>query len=273
MTSPDTATLPFTPAIGMVDMLDSRGFGPSADELAFVVAYLSPAEADMAELMARFSPQALAAHEQRKAARRARDWPALGQYRDANAALTDASVDVVFIGDSITEFWTYAQPDLFTRGIVNRGVSGQTSPQILLRFMADVVALKPQAVHLMCGVNDIAGNTGPTTLSDYQNNIRAMLALARAHQIKVVLASLTPVSAQWRPDGVADPAGRIREINAWLKTLAGDQDLIFADYWSALADPSGDLKPAFHRDGLHPAAAGYAAMRPIADLALRQALS
>jgi lysophospholipase L1-like esterase len=272
MTDTDLATAAFTPAVGMVDRLDSRGFGPSADELAFVAAYLSPEEMDMAALMARIPPEALAARERRKADRRARDWPALSQYRDANTALTDQAADVVFIGDSITEFWAYAQPDLFEGGVVNRGISGQTSPQILLRFMADVVALKPKAVHLMCGVNDIAGNTGPTTLTDYCNNILAMTALARAHDIRMILASLTPVSPEWRPTGVVAPGDRIRQINAWLADLASDRNLIFADYTSVLSDTSGDLRPTFHRDGLHPGAEGYAAMRPVAEKALSAAL-
>lgn len=272
MTDKDAATAAFTPAVGMVDWLDSRGFGPSPDELAFVAAYLSPEEMDMAALMARFSPEALAAREQRKADRRGRDWPALSQYRDANAALADQAVDIVFIGDSITEFWGYAQPNLFVDGVVNRGISGQTSPQILLRFMADVVALKPRAVHLMCGVNDIAGNTGPTTLTDYRNNILAITALARAHDIRVILASLTPVSPEWRPAGVVAPGARVRQLNSWLAGVASDQNLIFADYASVLADEAGDLRPIYHRDGLHPGAGGYAAMRPVVEKAIHQAM-
>ncbi|HEY9546337.1 MAG TPA: GDSL-type esterase/lipase family protein, partial [Solimonas sp.] len=102
------------------------------------------------------------------------DWPQLGRYRDANRALEGIPQKLVFIGDSITEMWQAADPALFGKGIVNRGISGQTTPQMLLRFMADVVGLRPRAVHLMAGTNDIAGNSGPTCTADYQNNIIAM---------------------------------------------------------------------------------------------------
>lgn len=272
MTTEDTAGSQFTTAVGMVDQLDSHGFGPSAAELAFAEIYLADGEMDIARLAGLFSPDALAEREQRKVARRTRDWPAISQYRDANAALAGQSVDVVFIGDSITEIWALAQPDLFTNGVVNRGISGQTSPQILLRFMADVVALKPRAVHLMCGVNDIAGNTGPTTPQDYKNNILAMIALAEAHGIRTILGALTPVSPVWTP-AVADPARRIVELNAWQRELARERDLIRADYVAVLADDSGDLRAEFHRDGLHPGAAGYAAMRLVTDAAIARALS
>lgn len=265
------AAAPFAPATGMVDHLDSRGFGPTADELAFVEAYLAPGDLDMAALAARVTPESLTEREARKVARRARDWPALGQYRDANAALAGRATEVVFIGDSITEIWGLAQPDLFANGIVNRGVSGQTSPQILLRFMADVVALKPRAVHILCGVNDIAGNTGPTTPRDYFDNILAMIALAQMHGIAPILACLTPISCAWTPAASA-PAARIAELNAWLTTLAADRALVLADYGPALADASGKLRDGFHRDGLHPGTAGYAAMRPIAEAAISKAL-
>lgn len=270
MSNPTIATPPFTPVAGMVDRLDSGGFGPSAEDLEFVAAYLS-IEKESASLLASYAaPEKLGARRQRKIAQRDRDWAALSQYRELNATLIGQKVDIVFIGDSITEIWGYAQPDLFAGGIVNRGISGQTSPQILLRFMPDVIALKPQAVHLMCGVNDIAGNTGPTTLADYQNNILAMLDLARVHDIQVILASLTPVSCNWRPSAVTDPGARVRQINTWLANLASDQGLIFADYRTVLADTSGDLRPDYHRDGLHPNQAGYAAMKPVVENAARQ---
>lgn len=261
----------FFPASGMVDHLDSSGFGPSPEEIAFVEAYLAPGDMAPKVLAGLHSPDALVAREARNAARRARDWPALGQYREANAAVADQKVDVVFIGDSITEIWGYAQPDLFRNGIVNRGISGQTSPQILLRFMADVVALSPCAVHIMCGLNDIAGNTGPTTPQDYKNNILAMIALAEAHGIRAILASLTPVSRDWAPP-TADPRARIDELNAWLADLAAERGLIHANYVGALAGPDGELRPRDHRDGLHPRRTGYEAMRPIADGAIREAV-
>jgi lysophospholipase L1-like esterase len=269
MTDENIGSAAFTPATGMVDHLNSRGFGPTADEIAMVRAYLAPGEMDPAPLL-RLAEQATA-REQRGAERKARDWPALGQYREANAALASQPVDVVFIGDSITEIWGLAQPDLFTGGVVNRGISGQTSPQILLRFMADVVGLKPRAVHLMCGTNDIAGNTGPNTVQDYKNNILAMLTLAEANGIRIILGSLTPVSAAWKPS-VADPAARIAKLNAWLADLAVERRLIRADYFPVLSNADGELRADFHRDGLHPGAAGYAAMRPVTDAAIAIAL-
>ena len=120
------------------------------------------------------------------------DWAWLCRYHAANLALPGGRADIVFIGDSITEGWGHFQPALFTGGIVNRGISGQTSPQLLVRFMADVVALKPRVVHLMIGTNDIAGNTGPTTPEAWKNNVRAMVELARVHDIRVILGSIPP---------------------------------------------------------------------------------
>lgn len=127
--------------------------------------------------------------EAREEALRARDWPNLGQYRDANRTLAGVSPKAVFIGDSLTEFWLAGDPGMFrygliSGGVINRGISGQTSPQILLRFMADVIQLKPAVVHLLCGGNDLAGNTGPTTFADYQNNIIAMVTLARLRRAR-----------------------------------------------------------------------------------------
>jgi len=262
----------FPPATGMVDHLDSSGFGPSLEEIAFVQAYLAPGEMDPKALAGLYSPEATAARATRNAARRARDWPALGQYREANTTLADQKVDVVFIGDSITEIWGYAQPDLFGKGIVNRGISGQTSPQILLRFMADVVALKPHAAHILCGVNDIAGNTGPTRFQDYQHNVLAMIALAEAHGIRTILASLTPVASTWGAP-IPDPGARIIALNAWLRDTATERGLVHADYYAALAGEDGALRPGDHRDGLHPGRTGYAAMRPVADAAIAHVLS
>jgi len=264
---------PFTPAAGMVDQLDSRGFGPSADDLAFAEAYLGPG--DLApEWMLRLSdPELRAAREALGAERKARDWPALGQYREANEALAGKPVDVVFIGDSITEFWKVADPALFSGRIVNRGISGQTSPQILLRFMADVVALEPKAVHILCGGNDMAGNTGPSTVQDYRNNILAMLILAEAHGIRVILGALTPFNiVAWNP-AVGDLRERTAELNAWQTALVAERGLVRADYFGALANADRHLRPEFHRDGVHPTRAGYDVMRPVAEKAMREALA
>lgn len=257
---------------GMVDALSGNG-GPPADAVAFATAYMTGGEMDPA-LMARLTdPAYLAERERTKAAQRERDWANLGYYRDDNAALAGQATQVVFMGDSITEMWRIAQPALFTGGVVNRGISGQTSPQMLLRFMADVIALKPRVVHLMCGVNDIAGNTGPTTPDDYRNNVRAMLDLAKAHGIAVVLAGLTPITAlPWSPE-VRDPRGRSAELNGWLGELAAERGLVHADYRPVLVDAEGALRADLTRDGVHPGAQGYALMRPVLDAALAKALA
>lgn len=264
---------PFTPAVGMVDRLDSRGFGPTAEDYAFAEAYLAPGDLAPAWLARLSDPERRAAREALSTERKARDWPALGQYREANEALAGKPVDVVFIGDSITEFWKVADPALFTGGVVNRGISGQTSPQILLRFMADVVALRPKAVHILCGGNDMAGNTGPSTVEDYRNNILAMVTLAETHGIRVILGALTPFNiVSWNP-AVGDLRERTAELNAWQRTLVAERGLVRADYFAALANAEQRLRPEFHRDGVHPTRAGYDAMRPVAEFAIREALA
>lgn len=262
----------FTPAAGMVDRLDSKGFGPSADDLAFAEAYLAPGDLPPEMLGRLTDPDQRAVREARALERKARDWPALSQYREANEGLAGQAVDVVFIGDSLTEFWRVAQPDLFTNGVVNRGIRGQTSPQILLRFMTDVVALKPRAVHILCGGNDMAGNTGPSTVEDYRNNILAMLALAEAHGIRVILGALTPFNVvSWNP-AIGDLRARTAELNAWQAALCTERGLARADYFGVLAGADGLMKPEFHRDGVHPTRVGYAVMRPVAEAAIRRAL-
>jgi lysophospholipase L1-like esterase len=202
----------------------------------------------------------------------ARDYPDLCHYKSDNAAiLKGARPTAVFMGDSITEGWRAGDASLFSGGVVDRGISGQTSPQMLVRFYQDVVALHPKAVHIMAGTNDLAGNTGPTSADDFKNNIRAMVDLAKANQIQVILASIPPADRfPWRPD--IQPAEQVRQLNAWLRQLAGEHKLIYADYYSALTTPSGGFRPELSNDGVHPNSDGYAAMRPIADAALRKAI-
>lgn len=260
-----------TQPIGMADRLDSRGTGPDEEIIAFVQAYLAPGPMDEALLARVMSPEAAAVREEAARSLRERDWPNLSQYRDANAALSGHSPKAVFIGDSITEAWVAGDPALFAEGIVGRGIAGQTSPQVLLRFMADVVSLKPTVVHLLAGVNDIAGNTGPTTLADYQHNMTAMFVLAQAHGLRTIVGSLLPAGGfMWRP-GI-DPRSRIAEINHWLAARAAERGFVFADYHAALAAPDGTLRAEFTRDGVHPTAAGYAAMRATALAALASAM-
>ena len=261
------------PAVGMVDSLNGQGGGPTEEALTFARAYMAEGPMDPAILAWLQDPERTARREQAKQDLRARDWPAFSHYREANAALAGQRTEVVFIGDSITEMWRIAQPDLFSAGVVNRGISGQTSPQILLRFMPDVVALKPKVAHIMCGVNDIAGNTGPTTPQDYRGNMLAMLDIASANGIHIVLAHLTPISGlPWSPD-VVDPKARIVELNGWLASVAAERGLVQVDYGPALSDGQGGLKAEFTRDGLHPGAGGYAVMRPLAEAAIAEALA
>lgn len=199
------------------------------------------------------------------------DWNFLCRYRAENRALDPAQpVRVVFIGDSITEGWIKLDPAMFGPAVLDRGISGQTSPQMLVRFMSDVVALRPRVVHIMAGTNDIAGNTGPTSPQDFQNNIRAMADLARANGIVVIIGSILPTDHfNWNP--ALHPARQVRELNAWLQAFAAENGLVYADYWSALAGPNGDLPAAYSGDGVHPNAAGYAVMRPIAQRAIAEA--
>jgi lysophospholipase L1-like esterase len=222
---------------------------------------LKPGKPDvnMAELFADPEVQAYVKAEQERAHA---DWPNLCRYRAANAALARPP-RVVFIGDSITENWVRGDPTLFSRDVLGRGISGQTSPQILLRFFQDVVQLKPKIVHIMAGTNDVAGNTGPTTEQDFKNNVTAMVELAAAHHIKVVIASIPPASAfSWKP--ALRPASTIAALNEWLRTYAARSGSRFVDYYSVLADSRGGFLPALSNDGVHPNRDGYAVMRRLA---------
>jgi lysophospholipase L1-like esterase len=198
------------------------------------------------------------------------DWAWLARYREDNAKLIAAGtrVDTVFLGDSITEGWATRQPDFFTAGIVGRGISAQTTPQMLVRMHADVIALKPRVVHLMAGTNDIAHNTGPMTAGDTRNNIMAMCEIAQAHRIRVVLGSVPPASKYWwRPE--ADPKAQAVALNEWLAGYARDIGAKYADYAAVLTDAAGNVKRDLAKDEVHPSDAGYAAMRPVALAAIR----
>lgn len=189
------------------------------------------------------------------------DWPWLGRYAAENARLAERRerVGIVFLGDSITEGWGGKRPGFFTSGRVNRGIGGQTTPQMLLRTMADVVALKPRALHLMAGTNDIAGNTGPMTVAQTQDNLRAITQLARANGMAVLLASVPPAAGfPWRPG--LETVAPIRAINGWIKANAGTLGATFVDYSQALGDARGAMRPGFAYDGVHPTEAGYDAM-------------
>lgn len=201
------------------------------------------------------------------------DFAYLARYRDDNARLVPVTTSprIVFMGDSITEGWVGKMPQFFVPNRIGRGISGQTTSQMLLRFRQDVIDLKPVVVQIMAGTNDIAGNTGPTTDAQVEGNIMSMVELAQAHGIRVILASIPPADHfEWKP-GV-NPAPRIAALNGWAKDYAARVGATYADYWSVLH--VGDaLNPAYGTDGVHPNAAGYAAMAPVADAAIKQALA
>ncbi|SNY73422.1 SGNH/GDSL hydrolase family protein [Stenotrophomonas sp. CC120223-11] len=204
------------------------------------------------------------------------DWPELQRYRDSNAQLPAAvpgQPRVVFFGDSITEGWGREGSAGFFpgKGWLNRGISGQTTAQMLVRFPQDVLALKPQVVVILAGTNDIAGNTGPSTQAMIEDNLHAMVDLARAHGIAVVLASVLPVSDYpWLP-GTA-PAPKVRALNTALKRYADAQQLVYLDYYTPMANAAGGLDSQLADDGVHPTAKGYAVMAPLAEAAVTRAL-
>jgi lysophospholipase L1-like esterase len=214
--------------------------------------------ANFSELFAKPEVQAYMKAEQDRARS---DWPDLCRYRRANAALKTPP-RVVFIGDSITESWVAGDPDLFSDDVIGRGISGQTSPQILLRFFQDVIELRPQIVHIMAGTNDIAGNTGRTTEQDFKNNISAMVDVARAHHIQVALASILPATSfSWKPGLM--PASTIVRLNSWLRDFALKSHILYIDYHSVLADAHGGFIRELSNDGVHPNRDGYAVMRKL----------
>ena len=217
----------------------------------------------------------LAAQQQEAQQRLLQDWANLARYRDDNGKLarpTGSEQRVVFIGDSITDAWGRRRGSFFPgKPYVNRGISGQTTPQILVRFRADVLALKPDAVVILAGINDVAENTGPTTLEAIEDNLMSMVDLAKANNVRVVLASITPALAfPWRPD--IDPRAKIAALNAWMKDYARSHDVVYLDYYSHMAGGDGGMKPGLAVDGVHPTDAGYEAMTPLAEDAIAEAL-
>lgn len=204
------------------------------------------------------------------------DWPQLARYRDENAALAAPAPGerrVVFFGDSITEGWGKTGSEAFFPGkpYVNRGISGQTTPQMLVRFRQDVIDLKPAAVVILAGTNDIAGNTGPATPQMIQDNLASMAQLARANGIAVVLASVLPASDYPWKTGL-QPAPKIRALNDWIRQYAQRTGAVYLDYYGALDNGQGGLDAKVSGDGVHPNAAGYAVMAPLAQAAVERAL-
>jgi acyl-CoA thioesterase I len=212
------------------------------------------------------------------------DFGRLSRYAAANAALAPSGAGerrVVFLGDSITDNWSKAGYGGFFPGkpYVNRGIGAQTTSQMLLRFRPDVLDLHPKAVVILAGTNDIAGNSGPVTPELIQANVATMAELARLHGVKVVLASILPISddkldRSGRPltRSEARPPATIRALNAWMEEYARSHGHVYLDYFSACADAGGFLRPELNDDGLHPNAKGYAVMAPLAEKAIAEAL-
>ena len=225
----------------------------------------------------------LAAEKQRADRLQARfnDYANYARYREANSKLAPPAKGedrVVFMGDSITDGWKLNE---YFPGLpyVNRGISGQTTSQMLLRFRPDVIDLKPKVVVILAGTNDIAGNTGPMTLEAIEGNMASMVDLAQANGIKVVFASVMPVS-DYNKDRtgkqviqtVRRPPAQILALNAWIKKFCATRGLVYLDYFTAMADDKGFLKADIANDGLHPNAKGYELIKPLAEAAIKTAL-
>jgi len=205
----------------------------------------------------------------------AQDWPWLGRFAADNANVQPPAANekrVVFMGNSITEGWLRSDPAYFTgKPYINRGISGQTTPQMLLRFRPDVIDLKPAVVVILAGTNDIAGNTGPATLEQIMGNIASMAELAKAHKIKVVLSSVLPAyDYPWKPG--MQPVEKIAKLNAMIKEYAAQNGHVYLDYYTAMADERKGLPTSLSGDGVHPNLAGYKIMEPLAEKAIAQAL-
>jgi lysophospholipase L1-like esterase len=206
----------------------------------------------------------------------AQDWPNLDRYKDENAKVpvlnTKDHSRVVFMGNSITEGWINKRPDFFnSKKYINRGISGQTTPQMLLRFRQDVIALKPAVVVILSGINDIAQNTGPYSIEATSGNIFSMCELARQNGIKVIICSVLPaLDFPWKPG--LEPAQKVIQLNSVLKSYAEKNKLYYVDYFSAMVNDQMGLKKELGTDGVHPNEAGYAIMEPILEKTIFKAL-
>jgi lysophospholipase L1-like esterase len=204
-----------------------------------------------------------------------REWAYLSKYHDADAKLGPPGPGekrIVFLGDSITEGWANLDGKYFEgRPYVNRGIGGQTTSQMLVRFRQDVIALKPAAVVILGGTNDIAENGGITTLEAIEDNLQSMVELARLHGIRVILASVLPaLDYPWRPG--LEPRDKISALNHWMSGFCARNDVVYLDYYSAVADANLGMRPELSKDGVHPTGAGYVLMEPLAEEAIQKAL-
>ena len=204
------------------------------------------------------------------------DWANLGYYEKRNRELglpDENEKRIVFMGDSITEEWGNLYPEFFSGNYyINRGIGGQTTPQMLIRFKPDAIDLNPHAIIILAGTNDIAGNTGPSTVKMITDNIFSMAELAIAYKIKVVLASILPVYQYPWVDDVLDPPSSIDSINSKIKKYVKNKGLVYLDYYSSMVDDRKGLKLDFTGDGVHPNEAGYRVMSAIAGEIISQVL-
>jgi lysophospholipase L1-like esterase len=203
------------------------------------------------------------------------DWAFLAKYRQANAQLSPPAAGenrVVFYGNSITEGWAPLFATQFPgKPYIGRGISGQTTPQMLVRFRQDVIALQPKVVVILAGTNDIAGNTGPSTVGMIEDNLASMAELAKANGIRVVMSSILPVyDYPWRPG--LHPVPTIAAVNSWMRDYAASHGAVYLDYFTAMADERQGMKASLSGDGVHPNEAGYRVMAPMAERAIAEAL-
>lgn len=227
----------------------------------------TPAETDVTKLQAQLA----------RSHRILQDWPNLGRYAAENAKLGPAAAGearVVFMGDSITDAWGRSHGKFFPgQPYVNRGISGQTTPQMLIRFRPDVIDLKPKVVVILAGTNDLAGNTGPETLEQIEGNLISMAQLARVNDIRVVFSSVMPVCDYIKPQTAQRPPAQIIALNDWMKDYSAKNGIVYLDYYSAMLDDHQMLKKELTLDGLHPNDAGYEVMSPLASEAIAKALA
>ena len=206
----------------------------------------------------------------------AQDWPNLKRYQDANSKVPPTAVNekrVVYMGDSITDFWISNDSTFFnSKSYLDRGISGQTTGQMLLRFRQDVIGLKPAVVVILAGINDIAQNNGPEKLEDIFGNIVSMAELAKANNIRVIISSVLPAFAlPWRP--AIDPVPQVAALNDLLKGYTAKNGITYLDYFTAMADARKGLPANLSKDGVHPNLDGYKAMEPLAEKAINEALN
>ncbi|MBJ2175495.1 SGNH/GDSL hydrolase family protein [Aureibaculum sp. A20] len=205
----------------------------------------------------------------------AQDWPNLNKFKIDNARIAKEAIDqnrIVFMGNSITEGWLKLDTAFFdNKNYINRGISGQTTPQMLLRFRADVINLKPKVVVILAGTNDIAGNTGPMSFDMIMDNMKSMCELAKANAINVVLSSVLPAyDYPWRKG--LNPNEKIPELNKLLKAYADENEMVYLDYFSAMVDNDNGMKKIYTEDGVHPNKEGYQVMGPLVESAILRAL-